>query len=92
MENIWRILCCKIYENRKQYTGVNDLKTAIDIALYEISPAVIQMWCLINSMEQHLFDAIQLNIKSKFLVTFINVKPKTLTGVYLFGTIHWYII
>lgn len=57
MENIWGILSRKIYENGKQYTCVNDLKTAIDKAWYEISPSVMQ--CLINSMEKRVFDVIK---------------------------------
>ncbi len=38
MENTWSILSRKIYENGKQYTSVNDLKTAIFNSWYEISP------------------------------------------------------
>ena len=47
IENTWRILSQTIYENGKQYTLINDFKTAIDKTWYEISPSVMQ--CFINS-------------------------------------------
>lgn len=39
------------------YNNVNDLKTAIDKAWYEIYPSIMQ--CLINSMGQRVFNVIK---------------------------------
>ena len=48
----------KIYENRKRYTCVKDLKSTTDKAWYEVSPSVTQFSD--NSMEELAFDVINL--------------------------------
>lgn len=48
MENLWGILCRSVYADGKQYTNVEELKTAIISAWEKVDPSVLQK--LVDSM------------------------------------------
>ena len=57
IENLWRILSRKVYENGKQFEYTLDLKTGIREARNEISIQTIQN--LVTSMSSRIFEVIK---------------------------------
>ncbi|GBN91791.1 Transposable element Tc3 transposase [Araneus ventricosus] len=71
IENVWDIMCRKVYENGGQFYSVNALRTAIESAWYNLEQEILQT--LIMSMEKRVYDVILKNgktIKNIVLSTF----------------------
>jgi transposase len=65
IENLWGLLARRVYSNGKQYTTINELKTAITRCWAEIPQKNIDG--LIASMPNRIFDVIRLNgAKTKY--------------------------
>lgn len=57
IENLWGIMCRKVYSNGRQYSSVQELKRSIEDAWYEIDPQIMQD--LVSSMETRVYEVIQ---------------------------------
>ncbi|GBN29024.1 Transposable element Tc3 transposase [Araneus ventricosus] len=62
IENVWGIMSRKIYKNGGQFYSLNALKTAIEIAWYNLEPEILQT--SIMSMEKRVYDVILKNGKT----------------------------
>jgi len=59
MENLWGILVGRVYSNARQFRTTSDLKLAITNAWLTVTAD--ERKCLVNSMEQRIFDLIKNN-------------------------------
>ena len=59
MQNLWGILVRRVYSNARQFRTTNDLKLAITNAWLTVTAD--EKKCLVNSMEQRIFDLIKNN-------------------------------
>lgn len=56
IENLWSIMCRKVYSNARQYSSEKELKTSIEDAWYDIDPQTMQD--LVSSMQSRVYDVI----------------------------------
>ncbi|GBN24638.1 Transposable element Tc3 transposase [Araneus ventricosus] len=59
IENLWGIMCCRVYSNGRKYSSVRELKRFIANVWYEIEPKTMQD--LVSSMETRIYELINKN-------------------------------